>query len=134
MAYVLDSNIISYLLKGDKKVREKLKEAVKDNEQLIVPHIVYYEIERWLLEKGATAKQAELNRMLQDDLLLEELSLNVWNKAAVLYVKTRKAGKPIDDNDLIIAAFCIVNDYILITNNTRHFENIGELKYNNWKE
>ncbi len=133
MAYVLDSNIISYLIKGDKIVREKLKEAVKANEKLVVPHIVYYEIERWLLEKGATAKKAELNKMLQNDLLLEGLSLNVWKKASILYVEARKAGKPIDDNDLIIAAFCIVNGYILVTNNTRHFGSIGDLKYINWK-
>jgi predicted nucleic acid-binding protein len=134
MAYVLDSNIISYLLKGDKLVRERLKEAIQANEKLIIPHTVHYEIERWLIEKGATAKQADLARMLEDDLSLEALNLDVWTKAAALYVETRKKGFQPGDADLLIAAFCLTHEYTLVTNNAKDFEIIDGLDFVNWKE
>jgi tRNA(fMet)-specific endonuclease VapC len=38
----------------------------------------------------------------------------------------------IDDADIFIAGYCIQKDYILITNNTKHFENIKNLKIDNW--
>jgi predicted nucleic acid-binding protein len=47
-----------------------------------------------------------------------------------------KRGTPIGgrgDGDYLIAAFCIVKDYTLVTGNTRHFERIDGLKYVNWK-
>ena len=95
--------------------------------------IVYFEIERWLLEIGALNKHAEFKRMCRD-VPPEEFNLDVWNIAAELYVQMRQKGQPIDDVDLMIAAFCITNDYTLVTNNTRHFERIDRLKLVNWKE
>jgi len=131
--YVLDSNIISYALKGDAKIRMKMEEATATGDCLTMPHIVYFEVKRWLLEIGAKNKQADFEKMVNDDIPPELMDKSVWDVAAGLYVKTRKAGKPMDDADLIIAAFCIANDYTLVTNNTRHFENIESLQYVNWK-
>jgi len=63
-----------------------------------------------------------------------ETSKDVWEKAAALYVYTRQIGKPVgSDTDLLIAAYCLINDCTLVTNNTRHFENIDGLKLVNWK-
>ena len=57
-----------------------------------------------------------------------------WDEAARLYAVYRQKGESIEDADLFIAAFCIVNDYILVTNNIRHFEQIEGLKVDNWKQ
>ena len=40
----------------------------------------------------------------------------------------------IEDMDLFIAATAIYNDLTLVTNNTKHFENIPLLKLENWKK
>lgn len=37
-----------------------------------------------------------------------------------------------DEADLLIASNCIVNDYVLITNNFKHFQTIHSLKCKNW--
>lgn len=37
------------------------------------------------------------------------------------------------DSDILIAAYCIVNDYTLVTDNTSDFERIEGLKFVNWK-
>jgi tRNA(fMet)-specific endonuclease VapC len=46
--------------------------------------------------------------------------------------KYRKIGIGIDDFDLIIAATAIAYNQTLVTNNTKHFEPIKELKLENW--
>lgn len=38
----------------------------------------------------------------------------------------------IGHNDTLIAATAIINDCILITNNTKHFSRIEELEIDNW--
>ena len=42
-------------------------------------------------------------------------------------------GIRIEDMDLLIAATAIYNDMTLVTNNTKHFEHIPDLKLENWK-
>jgi len=41
-------------------------------------------------------------------------------------------GKMIDDFDILIAATAIVNDCVLVTNNTEHFIRIDGLTIENW--
>ena len=134
MKYVLESNIISYALKGDVEVRRHLDEATATGNEIIVPHIVYFEIKRWLLEIGAKVKRRMFEEMLHDTITIQPINEPVWDMAATLYVQTRKEGKPMGDADLLIAAFCLINDFALVSNNTRHFERIEGLKLVNWKE
>jgi len=131
--YVLDSNIISYALKGDATIRNKMEKTTEGCNSLVMPYVVYYEVKRWLLELGANAKQRIFDKFLDGDFSLEPLEKSVWDKASEIYVEARKKGKPIDDDaDILIAAFCIMNGYTLVTNNERHFEHIDGLKYVNW--
>ena len=37
-----------------------------------------------------------------------EMNLAAWEETANIYAYTRKAGKPVEDTDILIAAFCIV--------------------------
>jgi predicted nucleic acid-binding protein len=134
MMYALDSNIVTYALKSANVIRQRMYEVTAAGHDLIIPHIVYFEIKRWLLEIGAKTKLAEFERMLYGGLALEQLDKAVWDVAAVLYVRSRKAGQPMGDADLLIAAFCIANDYTLVTNNTRYFAGVIGLSFVNWKE
>jgi len=49
-----------------------------------------------------------------------------------IYKKLRQNGVTVDDGDLLIAAYCIRNNYILVTNNQKHFENIEIIQVVNW--
>ncbi len=62
------------------------------------------------------------------------MSAEVWELAAVLYADLRRAGRTVDDADLLIAAFCVEGGYTLVTSNTRHFEGIDGLQLVNWAE
>ena len=48
-------------------------------------------------------------------------------------VRLRKLGKPINDEfDLLIGVTSVENKLTLVTDNTRHFENISGIKLENW--
>ena len=62
------------------------------------------------------------------------MNLAAWEEASEIYAHTGKIGKPIDDNDILIAAFCIINGHTLVTHNKKHFKNIDGLKYVDWTD
>ena len=43
-----------------------------------------------------------------------------------------KSGTPIGPMDLLIAAICLHNNFILVTNNTNEFRRIKKIKLENW--
>lgn len=43
-----------------------------------------------------------------------------------------KSGTPIGPMDLLIAAICLGNNFILVTNNTKEFRRIKKIKLENW--
>jgi tRNA(fMet)-specific endonuclease VapC len=48
-------------------------------------------------------------------------------------VRLRKIGKPVHDEfDLLIGVTAVENKLILVTDNTKHFENIAGIKLENW--
>jgi len=131
MIFALDTNIISYILRGDNTLKSRLQYEENNNNRSVIPLMVYYEIKRGLLASGATVKMK-----LFDNLCVtwkvNRFSKADMNTAAKIYAELKQKGRLIDDGDLLIAAQCITNDYTLVTNNTKHFQNIAELKYINW--
>lgn len=47
-------------------------------------------------------------------------------------VRLRRAGQPIDDFDLLIAATALTHQLTLVTNNTKHFARIEGLSIEDW--
>ena len=132
MICALDSNIVSYMLKEDSDVIARYRKAYDDGDDFVIPPIVFYEVQRGLLAKNLKKKLSKFNALCQK---IEQVEFDsaVWQKAAQIYASLSQQGKMIDDADIFIAAFCLVNDCALITNNTRHFVNISGLKLVNWK-
>ena len=56
------------------------------------------------------------------------IDLKIIVKFAEIRRKLRKNGNLIDNFDILIAATCLTNDLVLITNNLKHFERIEGLK------
>lgn len=51
---------------------------------------------------------------------------------AIEKAKLKKAGRPVDDFDLLIGASAIANGLIMVTNNEKHFKRLSGLKLENW--
>ena len=131
--YAVDTNIISFLLRGDKQLQEKVYRETSGGRGVIIPPIAYYEVKRGLVDYHAPVKLAAFEQLC-NMLGVGEMDVETLNKAAEIYAALKKVGQLIEDSDILIAATCLVSDYTLITDNTRHFERIGGLHIVNWVE
>jgi predicted nucleic acid-binding protein len=98
---------------------------------MVIPPLAYYEIRRGLLFRSAPIKTAAFERLCLT-FVVGEMTLEVFDEAARQYAWLRREGHPIEDADLLISAFCVVNRYTLVTNNVKHFEIISDLRFENW--
>ena len=131
MQYALDANVIIHLLHGTESVRQARGRAIKQGVKLIIPPFVNYEILRGFLYQSAPKREAVYTKM-RDNYAVGEMTTATWEKAAAIYATTRRTGYTIGDADILIAAYCIVNDCILVTGNTKDFENMDGLKIVDW--
>ena len=130
MKYALDTNIITYYLKGNEKIIDKVdKEAENDN--IIIPPFAYFEAKKWLMAINSKTKLQAFEKLFEiygiDAIEKETLDLSLS-----IYIKLRKNGITVDDGDLLIAAYCIQNNYVLVSNNLKHFEKIENIQVVNW--
>jgi predicted nucleic acid-binding protein len=129
--FALDSNIVSFYLKGNAAVSRNMEQAINDDHAIVIAPIAYYEVKRGLRLIDATRQLQKLYTLCElfpvgafDDALLEI--------AVDIYVEERKAKRNTEDADILIAAFCRQHDYTLVTDNARHFRDIDGLRSVNW--
>jgi tRNA(fMet)-specific endonuclease VapC len=133
MTYALDTNIIIHLLHNNSAVIAKRNEALEQGIQIVIPPYVNFEMLRGFRYVSAPSKEQSY-KLLRANCLVGEMSINAWELAATLYANLRHAKRTVGDADILIAAFCVVNDHTLVTNNTKDFENIDGLHLVNWVE
>jgi len=131
MTYALGTNTLIYLLNCDKKVAAERDKAVLAGVRFIIPPIVDYEIQRGLLYKPSPRKE-KIYFSLRQHYGIGIMTPEMWIKSAHIYVDLRKNGFTVGDDDIFIAAFCLLNGYTLVTRNTKDFENIAGLQQVNW--
>ena len=131
MAYLIDTDIIIFALRGDKTVLAKFEE--NKNIPISISMITYAE-----LVFGAKRSQNERTNMLKVNRIreiypVEELNIGIMELFADIKANMYSKAMRIEDMDLFIAATAIYNGLTLVTNNTKHFKNIPLLKLENWK-
>ena len=132
--YCLDSNVVSDILRGDSAVMRHFEVAKKNNDELFIPSIVYYEIVRGLRAASKIRKLTAF-QFLYDTvkpLYLDQDDLTTMEKAVEIYLQLHK-GQMIEDNDIYIAAIAMVNNCTLVTANVRHFSRVEGLRFVNWR-
>ncbi len=137
ITFALDSNIVTYLLKDDRTIIRRLTEEINHGNDFMLPPVVVYEVRRGLLAEKMYKRLENFEEYCQT-MQIGIFDITAWNKAAEIYAYLRQHGKLIGDdrsgdNDILIAAYCLVNHLTLVTNNTRHFERIDGLQFVNWK-
>lgn len=68
----------------------------------------------------------------EDVINVLNLDRECLEKFAAVKAKLKAEGKILDDFDILIASSAIVNDCVVVTNNTKHFERIEGIKIENW--
>ncbi len=131
MTYALDTNILTLFLKEEESAYKNANAALDNGHKFIIPQMADYEIRRGLLAKGMRKKLREYMELRQN-VPVGVFDENVWGKAIHIYASLSQNGKPIEDADILIAAYCLANSYCLITRNIKHFERIDGLLIEEW--
>ena len=130
MNYLLDTNIVSYHLKQNQKIRQYLKEAKIAKHNIFISCITYYEIKRGLLYANATTKITLFNDFVSQYEILF-LNENILEKACEIHANLKRQGRMIQDADILIAATAIIHDLILVSNDS-DLTIISEVNLENW--
>jgi tRNA(fMet)-specific endonuclease VapC len=129
MRFLLDTNICSAHMRRPAKLAHRFIQHI---DQLAVPTVVLGE-----LYAGAY-KHEQSNRLLSlIDELLEEVYVIDFDVACAhqfgqLRGSSLRSGTLFSTVDLMIASVAIIHDLTLITHNTKDFENIPGLRYDDW--
>jgi tRNA(fMet)-specific endonuclease VapC len=129
--YALDTNIISYFLKNDDAIQNRLNEETDKGNDFVIPPTVYFEIQNWLL-KNNSKKRMTIFEQMYSAKGIGVIDKDVLDVASAVKLKLLQQGKGISDDDLFIAAYCLKHSLPLVTNNTRHFINVEGLRILNW--
>ena len=129
--YALDTNIVSYYLKGSQIIIDRVSTETDNKNIIIIPPNVFYEIKRWLLAVNANRKLVLFEEMCALS-GIGSIGRNILEIASKIYSDLQKKGLAIGDNDILIASYCIYHDITLVTNNEKHFKSIENLKIVNW--
>ena len=129
MRYMLDTDIASYLIRGDHpEVTAKFTELFDD---CIMSSITMAELMYGVRRRN--------NRVLTEKVqaLCNLVSVIPWSEEAakayaMLRVELEKEGTPIGNMDMLIAASAIAEDALLVTNNIAHFSKVKSLKLTSW--
>ena len=133
MTYALDANTIIHLLRGTPSVVQRYERMLVQGIPIIIPPYVDFEIRRGLRYANATAKE-KLYQKLCGSCEIGEMRRETWVYAATLYSDLRHSNFTVGDADLLIAAFCLVDEYVLVTNNIRDFERFASLQLVDWTD
>ncbi len=119
MTYLLDTNIISYILKRQNlAVNRRLEEVRRLGEEVFVSCITYYEIKRGLLALNATRQLADFNSLFQIYPILYLDNIEIIESGCRIHADLKNKGTPIQDADVLIAATAITRGLILVSNDS----------------
>ncbi len=131
MNYFLDTNICVYFLKG-------LYSAVLDHIQNTNPNTIKIpSLVKAELLYGAEKSQHKSKNLTNINRFLEPFEIISFDdECSIIYSKIRATleleGSVMGPNDYIIAATTVAKNGILVTNNTKEFQRIKNLKIENW--
>lgn len=129
---MLDTNTVSYILRGQSPKARKKIEHLSEEEEVCVSAITEGEI-RYGLAKLAVKPETRDNI----ERFLEAIDILPWDsEVARIYGLTRArleaAGRPINNLDLLIGSHAMAVEAVLVTND-RAFRNLGNnLRTINW--
>ena len=130
MVYLLDTNILSDVIKNPKgKVANRMS-AIEKNE-LLTSIIVAAEMRYGVNKKQSVVLSERVDLLLQT-IHIAPLDIDADRYYGKIRLYLEQQGKIIGANDLMVAAHALSLDAVLVTDNTREFERIEGLKLQNW--
>ena len=131
MNYLLDTDILVDLLRGDPIIVENLKQK-----RIVIGEAFISVLSVFELTEGAYLANREAELILTRELInsLNVLNLNqkIASEAGKISSFLKKKGKNIGVGDILIGAIAITENKTIITRNVKHFSAMLDLKMISW--
>ncbi len=119
MEYLLDTNILTAILKKDSRLLERLNNFNYREEKLFISCITYFESEGGLLAVNSQKKLSILENLCKTYINILFLDkIEIINIASGIYANLRTKGTPIQFPDILIAATAIYHNLVLVSNDS----------------
>ena len=132
MTYILDTNIIIAIMKGNQNVVGKFREAISRGDGILINCISYYEIKRGYLAINAVEQLKKFEAFCKDFGICFVDDQSILDYAAEIYANLKIRGELIGDADILIAAIAKQHDAVVVSDNVGHFQRIQGLGLENW--
>ena len=131
--YLLDTNIVRYWMRGDRKLIRRIKGHSPSDLSLstITLAEIYYGIAKSPVKKDE--RRWKIQR-IREELTLFDFNENAATTYGLIRASLEKQGLPISERDLQIASIAAANDLCLVTHNTSEFSRIQQLQVEDWAE
>jgi tRNA(fMet)-specific endonuclease VapC len=127
--YLLDTNILSELMRHPRgRVADRIAQA---REQICTSIIVLAEL-RFGIAKNRSRRMAVQLSAILDGIEVVPFEAPADAAYAGLRERLERAGRPINANDMLIAAHALALGMVLVTDNEREFNRIEGLAVENW--
>ena len=135
MKYVLDTNAVSSLMKGEPKVVDRLRQVGRLD--VCMPHPVVAEIAYGIQRLPRSKRKEALASRFE--LLKGEIQRLAWSDAiseafGSIKAALERKGERIEDFDAAVAAHALAEGRILVTANLKHMTSVPGLSVEDWSD
>ena len=127
MAIVVDTNVISFFQKRD--TRDQLYADILNGEEKLISFMTWAELLRWPVERSwsSSRRTAFFGSIRESSGIVhsDDRLCQIW---ADILSNARKTGRTIATADAWIGAVAVMFDIPLVTHNSKHFENIPNIR------
>lgn len=133
MIYLLDTNILIYLIKHRPPAVAQRVDALPEDDRLCMSFVTWAE-----LLKGAERSTRKTEVLRRLDALAREVPVAypagpaICRHYAEQSTRLKDAGTPIGANDLWIACHALAEGATLVTHNMREFTRVARLQVEDW--
>ena len=131
MSYLLDTDTVSYALRGVGSVAERILEHTPS--ELAISAITLSELTFGAQRRKSRRLLRLLDGFVHDVAVLpyDEAAAHVYGKLATQLLER---GTPIGTNDAMIAAHAMATERTLVSHNLRHFRRVRGLHVKTWAD
>ncbi|MBI4640503.1 MAG: type II toxin-antitoxin system VapC family toxin [Candidatus Tectomicrobia bacterium] len=132
MQYILDTDMCIYLLNSDRRVKARVAQVGIEVIAVAIPTVgeLYFgAYNSARVEENLARVRAFLSEPGPVVLPIDDAAAEYFGRFKAML---RRAGKPIGDVDLLIAAVAVSRGLKVVTNNTDHFGRITNISLENW--
>lgn len=102
MSYLLDTNIVTAIVKQNANVKKKIRQCNIKGQEVSISCITYYEVKRGLLAVNASTQMSIFNEFCQKIKVLLFDNIEIIERAAEIHADLKRRGTPIQDADIYI--------------------------------